>query len=77
MKNIIILLEYIKINSTSNDFIQVVYMGLNEARKFGDEYFTKRSILIAQNYDVDNVNKHAIKRILGFSHNYFNVDIEL
>lgn len=59
MKSTIILLEYIKVGSTSIDLIQIVYLRLDEDRILEYEYFIDKSILFVQNYDIDDLKKHA------------------
>lgn len=45
LKNIVILLKYMKVGLILNYLIQVAYLRLDENRTIGNEYFTNNFIL--------------------------------
>lgn len=75
MKSIIILFKHIKVDSTSNDFIQTIYLGLNEDETLKDKHFTNKCSLFIQNCDFDNLNKCTIEFFFGISGVYLNANI--
>lgn len=64
-----------KVSPISNDLIQDVNLRLNKDGNLEDEYFTNMSILSTQNYDIDDLKKHAMERFFDVSCVYLNTNI--
>lgn len=66
-----------KVSLTSNDLIQAVFLKLNNKKILRDDYFIDKSILFAQNYNIDDLNKHDMQRIFKVLCIYFKVDVAI